>query len=147
MTRSTGLTNVGFMRRQLTRAMVLAATLVAAAACSSGTSPQPSPSPNYSSSYATQQQREQQLEPVIVGCFAHHGLIPAKDVAGQAWYHDGRVVVADNDFILWWRNFEGLPVKLNGTWQYLDDVVRSAANGNWPASVCGSEPSLSSTGS
>lgn len=141
------------MNRQLTRGLalapvlapVLAIVLGAAAGCSSG-SAAPAPSPSSSPSAVTQQQREQQLEPLIVGCFASHGLIPAKDVQNQSWYNGGKVTV-NNDFSIWWRNFEGLPVKLNGTYQHLDDVVRSAASGNWPASVCGPGPSASAAAS
>jgi hypothetical protein len=127
------------------RALALAAALAAAAGCSS-TSSSSNPSPSYSQSYVSLQQRQQQLEPLIVGCFASHGLIPAKDVQNQSWYQNGHVTV-NNDFTIWWRNFEGLPVKLNGTYQHLDAVVRSAANGNWPASICGPEPSPSPTSS
>jgi hypothetical protein len=131
--------------RGLALAPMLAAMVAAAAGCSSSSS-SPNPSASYSQSYTAQQQRQQQLEPLLVGCFASHGLIPAKDLQNQSWYQNGHVTV-NNEFTLWWHNFEGLPVKLNGTYQHLDDVVRSAANGNWPASICGPEPSASPTGS
>lgn len=137
------------MNRQLTRGLALSpvlAIVLGAAGCSSSGSSAPGPSPSSPPSAVTQQQREQQLEPLIVGCFASHGLIPAKDVQNQSWYNSGKVTV-NNDFSIWWRNFEGLPVKLNGTYQHLDDVVRSAASGNWPASVCGPEPSASAAAS
>lgn len=138
------LTDTGTMRRQLTRGLavtgVLAAGLAGLSACSSGSGQPPSPSASASQSIPAQQQREQQLEPVIVGCLVKQGLIPAKDVQSQSWYSNGQVK-ANNDFVVWWHNFEGLPVKLNGSYQHLDDVVRSAASGDWPASVCGPAPS------
>lgn len=121
----------------LAAASVLAATVNGIAACSSHTSTESS----YSQSFHRQLNREMQLEPVLVACLARHGIIPAKDL-DKRWYRDGRVI--DNKyFIAWLREFNGFPVKVNGTSMHLDDVARKAATtGAWPTKLCGRLPSL-----
>jgi hypothetical protein len=134
------------MRKQLARGLAAAAVLAITAGCSSGGSVKPpSPTPNPSQSFARELNREIQLRPVLVGCLAKNGLIPAKDL-DDSWYKAGHVTY-NQAFIEWWRDFEGLPVKLNGTYQHLDDVVRFAATrGTWPAKLCGPIPSPTPAG-
>ena len=129
------------MRKQLARGLAAAAVLAITAGCSSGgSSNSPSPTPNPSQSFASELNREIQLRPVLVGCLAKNGLIPAKDL-DASWYHAGHVTY-NQAFIEWWPDFENLPVKLNGSYQHLDDVVRLAATkGTWPTKLCGPIPS------
>jgi len=79
-----------------------------------------------------------------VSCFAQHGLIAARKLDSRFYRHGH--VVKNLYFDEWWRDNEGLPVKVNGTWMHLDDVVRNAAaNGIWPTNICGPMPSPSSS--
>lgn len=121
---------------RVTAAAVGVAVAVAVAGCSASSS---SPAPSSSASAAAQQEREQQLQPLIVACLVRRGVIPAQDVSHQSWYRGGHVTV-DGAFAFWWRDFAGFPVNL-GDDQHLSDVVRSAAEGDWPTGTCGPEPS------
>jgi hypothetical protein len=80
------------------------------------------------------------LQPVLVQCFASHGLIPASDLAGQSWYQSGKVTL-NNAFYEWWREHEGLGVKGRELVVWLNDA---ASQGTWPTSICGPMPSSSS---
>lgn len=133
-----------YMRKHLAGA--LAAVAVFATACTSSGSPSASPpvspsaSPSASGSAGTS--RYTQLVPVVVACFAQHGLIPAKDLDSR-FYRNGHVI-RNLYFDEWWRNNDGLPVKVNGAWTHLDDVVlNAAAKGTWPTNICGPLPSPS----
>jgi hypothetical protein len=92
------------------------------------------------SSQAAEQARAAKLQPVLVQCFASHGLIPASDLAGQSWYQSGKVTL-NNAFYEWWREHEGLGVKGRELVVWLNDA---ASQGTWPTSICGPMPSSSS---
>jgi hypothetical protein len=125
---------------------LLAATLLAAlAGCASGGSSPRVPAASASQSFSHELDREIQLRPLLVACFAQHGLIPARDLDSR-WYQNGHVTM-NNYWVEWWHDFEGLPVKVNGTWMHLDDVARRAAtSGFWPVKLCGTLPSASPAG-
>jgi hypothetical protein len=130
------------MRKKLAGA-ILAAGIVAAAGCNSAPSPSASsPAASASSSYFSELNRELQLRPVLVGCLAQRGLIPAKDLDSR-WYSNGHVTT-NKYWTMWWSSFNGLPVKIDGTWMHLSDVARQAAtDGTWPTALCGPLPSAS----
>ena len=128
------------MRKHLAGALLAAAVL--ATACTSPGSPQASQSASPSSSAVTGQSRYTQLIPALVTCFARHGLIHAKNLDGRFYQHGH--VVRNLYFDQWWRTNNGLPVKVNGTWMHLDEVVLNAVTkGSWPAKICGPMPSPS----
>lgn len=124
---------------QLTRVGLAAGLLALAAACSGGGSPQSSPAASASSSYFGELNREVQLRPLLVGCFAKKGLIPAKDLDSR-WYQNGQVVT-NKYWLMWWRDNGGLAVKFNGTSMLLEDIVHRAATTRvWPTNLCGPLP-------
>jgi len=125
--------------RSVTGILAVAMASVALSACTSSGSTNPQAS--FATSVANQQTRETELAPTLVGCLISKGLIPKKDVDGQAWYSSGHVT-ANNAFTEWFHDNNGLPVKLNGTTQTLQSVLATAANGSWP-SICGPMPSTS----
>lgn len=131
---------------RLARGLLAAALLIFGAGCSSGSS---SPSPQASAranSYFSELNRELQLRPVLVACFARNGLVPARDL-DRRWYQGGRVIM-NRSWTEWWNEFNGLPVKVNGTVMHLADAARKAAeDGVWPTSLCGPLPSSSPAGS
>ncbi len=129
------------MRKQLAGAILAAGIITAATGCNSSPS-QPGPAPSTSSSYFSELNRELQLRPVLVGCLGRHGLIPAKDLDSR-WYSNGHVTT-NKYWTMWWSSFNGLPVKISGTWLHLSDVARQAAtDGTWPTQLCGPLPSPS----
>ena len=133
---------------RLAQSLIAAALLIVGAGCSGSSSPSPqaSAAASYSSSFSGELNRELQLRPVLVACFARHRLIPARDLDGR-WY-DGGHVITNRYWTEWWNDFNGLPVKVNGTWMHLADVARKAAeDGVWPTRLCGPLPSSSPAGS
>lgn len=64
-----------------------------------------------------------------------------------SWYQNNQIV-PNQAFDQWWKNNSGLPVKVNGTFMHLDEVVLNAATkGIWPANICGPMPSASASAS
>lgn len=117
-------------------ALFAIAVLITSCTSAGSNSTRPSPATSTPPGHA----RYLRLVPSLVGCLARHGVIPAKDLRNQSFYRRGHVTV-NLDFAAWWRDFAGLPVKVDGTWQHLDDVIRSAAeNGRWPTRLCGRMP-------
>lgn len=134
------------MTKQLAGWMLAAVMVAVTAGCSSGGSPGPGPTPSASQSYFRELHREGQLRPVLVACFARHGMIPHKYLDSR-WYQHGRVI-QNKYWIMWWGSYNGLPVKVNGTEEHLADAARQAAeHGTWPTKLCGPIPSPSAAGS
>jgi hypothetical protein len=117
-----------------------AAGLLLTAACTSSGAPGATPSASSpSSGVAGDGGTAQQLrafEPTLVQCFASHGLIPKSALAGQPWYHAGRVT-ADNRFYIWWT--ENDAIKAGGK-ELVEWLSAAINNGTWPA-ICGPMPS------
>ncbi len=124
--------------------LLIATGLLGVALCSScGSSPRPNPAAGISRSLAAEMARSAQLRPVLVQCFAAKGIIPASAFKNAHFYKNGHVT-ADDDFARWWRDYEGLPVMVQGRRRQLDEVLKDAVDdGKWPMAVCGPMPSVS----
>jgi len=124
-----------------------AAGLLLTASCASpdapGATPSASPSASATGSVAGNGGTAQQLrtfEPALVQCFASHGLIPKSALAGQSWYHAGRVT-AGNSFYIWWTENDAVKAGGKELVEWLSDAIN---NGSWPA-ICGPMPSPASS--
>jgi hypothetical protein len=127
-----------------------AAGLLLTASCASPDAPgatpstsSPSASASATGSVAGNGGTAQQLrtfEPALVQCFASHGLIPKSALAGQSWYHAGRVT-ADNSFYIWWTENDAIKPGGKELVEWLSDAIN---NGSWPA-ICGPMPSPASS--
>ncbi|HEX9538380.1 MAG TPA: hypothetical protein VGA04_09440 [Streptosporangiaceae bacterium] len=125
-----------------------AAGLLLTASCASSNAPGATPSATPSatstgSGVAGNGGTAQQLrafEPALVQCFASHGLIPKSALAGQSWYHAGRVT-ADNSFYIWWTENDAIKAGGKELVEWLSGAIN---NGSWPA-ICGPMPSPASS--
>lgn len=125
-----------------------AAGLLLTASCASPDAPGATPSTSSPSASATGSvagnggtaQQLRTFEPALVQCFASHGLIPKSALAGQSWYHAGRVT-ADNSFYIWWTENDAIKAGGKELVEWLSDAIN---NGSWPA-ICGPMPSPASS--
>lgn len=115
--------------------VVTAAGTLLIAACSSSPHSAPRPIPTDPVAYMDS------LEVPIVQCFIDRHVLPGADYKKESWYHAGKVI-RNEKFALWWSFNNGLEV--NG--KELADWVHDAAfNGQWPTSLCGTQPAPSAS--
>ena len=125
-----------------------AAGLLLTASCASSNAPGATPSANPGASSTDSgvagnggtAQQLRAFEPALVQCFASHGLIPKSALAGQSWYHAGRVT-ADNSFYIWWTENDAIKAGGKELVEWLSGAIN---NGSWPA-ICGPIPSAASS--
>jgi hypothetical protein len=128
--------------------VVGAAGLLLTASCTSSDAPGATPSASPSASSPSSgvagnggtAQQLRAFEPALVQCFASHGLIPKSALAGQSWYHAGRVT-PDNSFYIWWTENDAIKAGGKELVEWLSDAIN---NGSWPA-ICGPMPSPASS--
>jgi hypothetical protein len=142
-------TRLAAVRPRLAAVLAAAAAgLLLTASCTSSSAPGATPDTSLNASptgsgVAGDSGSAQQLrafEPALVQCFASHGLIPKNALAGQSWYHAGRVT-ADNSFYIWWTENDAIKASGKELVEWLSGAIN---NGSWPV-ICGPMPSPASS--
>lgn len=109
--------------------VIIVPLLFLLAACgSTGGRPAPKPSEPYAEHY---------YEVAMVQCLINKGLVPSRDVQGQSWFKDGKVL-PKAEFGTWVQTYSS---NKYGD-KTLDDWLNQAQK-DWPSSYCGPSPAPS----